>query len=463
MAFLSWARVIRADLAETADVRLEIIDSEDEARKLIRDHRRAAVILFKPHFSRQMSRCSFLSDGLNPFHRDGVLLDGKPQPPGQPREALGVEVLQDPTQPGASAIIEQVAQVSLLRVILPYMIGQAFGRLSDPEFIQILGREVNLPVPERFKAPLALSEGKNPFLKRNRRERMTLQEILDMAAGKDEKAAAEYRSKVGGGVKTSLQQQFAKYNLSGKTWEDLTRAHEEERKAGAEVSDYADQGGSGVLRRGAQRYQFLVPSYVVMFAFFLVLNVGWIFVAERRQGTLKRLRAAPLGRGQVIVGKLLPCYLVSVLQGVFLLVAGRLLFGMRWGPEHWPWWQQSSWLLLVVCSTSFAAMGMAMLVAALARTEMQVALFGAVPVLVLALIGGCVLPPALMPETTQQLSYATPQGWALSAYRELLVAPQTATLRAYEPNLDRVVTACAVLAGCGAAFLAGAWALLRLE
>ena len=47
-------------------------------------------------------------DGLNPFHRDGVYL-----------EKVHVDFLSDSMQPGASSIIEQVAQVSLLRVVLP--------------------------------------------------------------------------------------------------------------------------------------------------------------------------------------------------------------------------------------------------------------------------------------------------------------------------------------------------------
>src|SRR5207248_4750346 len=97
-----------------------------------------------------------------------------------------------------------------------------------------------------------------------------------------------------------------------------------------------DVQGSGLLRRGAVRYQLLVPSYTVMFAFFLVLTVGWLFVGERRQGTLKRLRAAPITRGQILLGKLLPCLLLSLVQGLVLLGAGRLVFGMSWGPE--PLW-----------------------------------------------------------------------------------------------------------------------------
>src|SRR5262249_28505683 len=53
-------------------------------------------------------------------------------------------------QPGQAAIIQQVAQVSLLRVILPYMIGKAFLKLSEATFIERLGQAVNLPVPADF-------------------------------------------------------------------------------------------------------------------------------------------------------------------------------------------------------------------------------------------------------------------------------------------------------------------------
>jgi ABC-type multidrug transport system permease subunit len=186
--------------------------------------------------------------------------------------------------------------------------------------------------------------------------------------------------------------------------------------------------------------------------------MGWLFVAERRQGTLKRLRSAPVTRVQIVLGKLLPCFLLSIGQEMFLLVAGKLFFGLRWGPDSWSLGQQLLWLLPVVLTTSLAAMGLALLVAALARTEIQVALYGAVPVLVLALVGGCVLPREMMPEHAQQFSLLTPHGWALDAYRELL-DPNPGS----RPNLAIVGRACGVLAGFGLGFLALAWRMLKLE
>jgi ABC-type multidrug transport system permease subunit len=185
-----------------------------------------------------------------------------------------------------------------------------------------------------------------------------------------------------------------------------------------------------------------------MFAFFLVLTVGWLFVAERRQGTLVRLRAAPLTRGQILLGKLVPCLMLSLFQGFFLLLAGYLIFGMHWGPNP-------LWLIPLVFSTSFAAMGMAMLIAGTARTETQVAVYGTLLVLVLAGISGTFMPRYLMPEAMKHLSYITPHAWALDAYLQLLTNPN--------PNLEVVAEACGVLTAFGAGFLLVAWWRIRLD
>ena len=470
-----WSYWVQQDLRETPGIRIEYISDLEEAKTLIREHRRAAILVLRENLSDSLNKCSFLDTpgSVNPFHREGVHLDDR----------VGVELLKDETQLSAAAIIEQVVQVSMLRVILPFMIGQAFLKLSEPAFIDRLGDAVNLPMPADFPVLVNSAGGllKDPRVKLARladkkldatlkklgdrletleplvkKDRVKLKEMLQLASGKDEEKASEFRNKVGEGVQAALEKQFIKFNLTGMTWAALTK--DTTQGEGAQVSEYVNQEGSGLLKRGAQRYQVLVPAYTVMFAFFLVPIVAWIFVTEKRQGTLRRLRSAPITRAQVLLGKLLPCYLISLAQGVFLLLAGRLFFGMRWGPEAWPVAAQISWLLLIVACTSLAAMGLAMFMASLAQTEMQVALYGAVPVLLLALIGGCVLPREMMPEETKRLGHLTPHGWALDAYRELLGATG-----AYEPNLVTVQVACAVLAAFGAGLLALAWGMLRLE
>ncbi|HMF14785.1 MAG TPA: ABC transporter permease, partial [Gemmataceae bacterium] len=308
--------------------------------------------------------------------------------------------------------------------ILPWMIGRAFEKLGDPVFIDRLAEEVYLPVLGR---------------------RVRLKELLLLP---------EHKHAVGAGVQAALRVQFSKYDLTSKTWAALTRSEPMSGRTAA-TATLADDEGVGLLRRGAVRYQFLVPAYTVTFAFFMVLTVGWLFVSERRQGTLKRLRAAPLSKAEVLLGKMLPCFALSLLQGIVLLVAGKLVFGMRWGPTEWPAWQQALQLLPVVASTSLAAIGLALFVAAVARTETQVAIYGTLLVLVLAGVSGCLMPRDLMPEQMKQISLVTPHAWALDAYMQLLLS-QT-------PALALVWQACAVLTAFGVVLVALAWWTLRLD
>lgn len=441
---VSWSEMLLRDLGETAGIEVELIPTVEEARELVRNGRRAAVLVLGPRFSRRVERCSFLAsgsgtlfaqtagfpaavnpiglalaglhqetqdalpldlfDGVNPFYRDGVNL-----------AVLDVTVLKDETQVTGSAVIDQVAQGSLLRVIMPWMIGRAFEKLGDPQFLALLGREPELPAMVRTFLT-------SPFV------------------------STQQRRALGTGLQGAVQNLFPRYNLTAKTWAALTKEREHTGTSGAGRQQYRAEGW---LRRGTARYQLLVPAYLVTFAFALILTVGWVFVGERRQGTMRRLMAAPITRGQILLGKLLPWLLVSLLQGLLLLLAGRVLFGMSWGPEPY-------WLVPLVAATSLAAMGLALLVAALARTEMQVAIYGTLLVLGLgALASGMTGDRSLMPEVMQRISLVTPHAWALDAYRQLLFSAQ--------PNLALVAQACVILAVFGVGFLALAWWFLKLE
>jgi ABC-type multidrug transport system permease subunit len=441
----TWSDVVVQDLEETGGIRLERIPDRETAVQLCRDGKRPAVLVFGPNFSRRLDECSFLAGGINPFYRDGVMMD-----------RVDAELIRDPTQEVTASVVEQVAQVSLLRVVLPWMIGKAFDKISKEEFVKLLGDEVRLPVPQgdstlertiiaaKFRSKgVTVVDGK-----------VTLNEALRVAARTAEDED-DYRRRVGLGVQQALKQQFRKYDLTGKTWAALTKSTSPGSAAGGGATDYAPDGSSGLLKRGAMRYQTLVPAYTVMFAFALLVVVGWLFVSERRRGTLKRLRAAPVTRSQVLLGKFLPCLALAALQGVFLMAAGKVVFGMRWGPDSWPVAKQVAWLLPVVLTTAFAAMGLSLFVAALMRTEMQVAIYGSVLVMALGLASGCLWPREQMPEGARTASLITPHAWALDAYKQLLVSP--------DPNTGLVVVSCLVLTAFGAGFLALAWVFLRLE
>jgi ABC-type Na+ efflux pump permease subunit len=434
-----WSLVVQRDLRQTAGIKLEVIDSLEEAEQMVRAGKRAAVLVFGPDFSKQLSNCSFLDDGINPMSGDGVDL-----------KVVGARMLRDQTQGTAASIIDQVAQVSLLRVVLPWMIGRAFEKIGDIDFIDKVSGETQ---DVKFSVDMMASKFKKVKIKVGFVE-VPIDESLVKQVSKQvgdislsdilPLMSKQQKQELGAALQKALQRQFSRYKLTGKTWSELTLSGPKP----APITDVTHYQGGGVFRRSDARYQVLVPSYTVMFAFFLVLTVGWLIVAERREGTLKRLRAAPLTRGQILCGKMIPCFLLSLFQGAFLLIAGKLVFGMSWGT-------QAVWLVPVVVTTSIAAMGMAMLVASVARTETQVAIYGTLLVLVLAGVSGCLMPRELMPEQMKQISRVTPHAWALDAYAQLLINP--------EPNLVLVGQACAVLVAFGVGFVALAWWLLKLD
>src|SRR5262245_55190847 len=255
-----WAHWAVADLAQTPGIRIEVIADREQAERLIRDHRRAAVVVFEPDFSDRINTCSFLDakGSINPFHREGVYLD-----------RVRATLLKDETQSSAAALIEQVVQVTKLRFIRPFMIGQAFEKLSEPRFINRLGEEVKLPMPQDFKSLLTSADEllKDPRVKGARlfdrkldaklkkmeqkikefrpyieKDRIQLAEMIDLASGKDAKQKAEFQAKVGDGVQKALERQFSKYNLTGKAWAALTKSQAGDGEK-AQVSEYEEREG----------------------------------------------------------------------------------------------------------------------------------------------------------------------------------------------------------------------------
>src|SRR5579883_26140 len=480
-----WADVVIDDLSATENIRLEIINDRAEAERLVARGRRPAVIVFEPDFSDRMQRCSFLTHAdpppINPLGRDGVRL-----------EELGATLLTDKTQPVSASIIEQVTQVTLLRVVIPWMIGKAFQRVGDAQFMADVAQRLNKvkPIPPpvleeldpvvqkllialtndpRFQAILlkefreakgsnVVDATRDALVIAKRKDQFQIavhkafqdREILERL-GKDmsfgEVLTPSVRREIGPRVKSGVGDLFSNYNFEAKTWAGLVKSNAREANEANRV-EYRNTSGTGILNRGALRYQVLVPSYTVMFSFFLVLSVVCVFVTERKHGTLVRLRAAPLTRAQILLGKLLPCLVVSLVQGFFLLVAGRLIFGMTWG-------SRPELLIPLVICTSFSAVGLSILVASIARTETQVAVYGTLIVLVLGGVSGSLMPRDLMPEQMKRISLITPHAWALDAYSQLLASPN--------PDVSAVLLSCGVLLAFGVVFTVIAWWRMDLD
>lgn len=165
-------------------------------------------------------------------------------------------------------------------------------------------------------------------------------------------------------------------------------------------------------------FQVSVPGNAVLFGFFIALTVALSFVEERRLGTWKRLLAAPVNRWWLLVAKLVPFYIVGLIQMLFLLGAGALVFGMRVGGSVMA-------LSVLTLAVVFCATGMGLFIASFGGTEKQVGSVGSIIILVMGLLGGAMVPRLVMPETMQAIGLAVPHGWALDGYYDVLIRSGT--------------------------------------
>jgi ABC-2 type transport system permease protein len=156
-----------------------------------------------------------------------------------------------------------------------------------------------------------------------------------------------------------------------------------------------------------------VPAYTIFGVFFIVLTLASSFLQEKKDGTFQRILAAPLYKTALLIGKLLPYYLVNLIQIAMMFCIGVVVFGMKLG--HLPA------LVIVSLALAAAANGLGLLVAALGKTEPQVNGLSVLLAITLSALGGMMVPTFIMPNLMKTLSLFTPHAWALAGYHDIII------------------------------------------
>lgn len=157
-----------------------------------------------------------------------------------------------------------------------------------------------------------------------------------------------------------------------------------------------------------------VPGYTVYGVFWIATLLSVSLLREKREGTFQRLMAAPMSRTALLAGKLVPYYLINLLQIAVMMAASFLLFKMSYG-------HSLSGIILISLVLATTATGLGIFIAAFARTEAQANSLTVLVLLVCSALGGCFVPRFIMPETLKTVGLITPHAWALDAYQDLIV------------------------------------------
>ncbi|HMP78889.1 MAG TPA: ABC transporter permease [Pirellulaceae bacterium] len=158
------------------------------------------------------------------------------------------------------------------------------------------------------------------------------------------------------------------------------------------------------LKKLRSRWDISFPQGMMWGILGCVAGFAGSIAREDARGTLVRLRAAPLTKWEILLGKALACLLACCLVIGLLTTIGTFL-GMR-GDDYGK-------LFVAALAVSLAFVGIMMTMSVLGRTEESVNGSGWAINMVMAMLGGGMIPAMFMPGFLQALSGFSPVFWAI--------------------------------------------------
>jgi ABC-2 type transport system permease protein len=151
----------------------------------------------------------------------------------------------------------------------------------------------------------------------------------------------------------------------------------------------------------------------VMFSLFSLKVGAAHLLNERTWHTWDRLAASPASFAEILTGKGLPLLLAIAAQQALLFGVAAAAFGLR---------PQGGWWALTACALAWSACVLLMGLGAstLARSPAQLSAAGDIFALLTTVLGGAIVPVALLPGWLRAIAPASPGYWALDAYRTAL-------------------------------------------
>jgi ABC-2 type transport system permease protein len=183
---------------------------------------------------------------------------------------------------------------------------------------------------------------------------------------------------------------------------------------------------------------YMVPGILVQ----LVTVIGTLLTAmnivrEKEIGTLDQLSVTPLSRGTFIAAKLIPLWIIAVVELSLGLLVGRLLFGV-------PLVGNVGLVFLVAAVYLIAALGTGLLISTLVDTQQQAMFITFFMVMIYLLMSGLFTPVRSMPDWAQWIAAANPVKHVIGVMRAVMLKGATIT---------DVLQPLAYLAAFGAAML----------
>ncbi len=160
---------------------------------------------------------------------------------------------------------------------------------------------------------------------------------------------------------------------------------------------------------------FIIPGIVaVLVTITSMLLSAMSLVREKEIGTLEQLMVTPVSKIELLIGKLVPFWLISFVQMAISLVFAFLIFGVR--PTG-----NIPALFLFSNVYLFTTLGLGIFISTWSSSQQQAMFFAWFCMVFMLLLGGMFIPVANMPAAIRAIAAINPMNHFMVVVRELVI------------------------------------------
>ncbi len=161
--------------------------------------------------------------------------------------------------------------------------------------------------------------------------------------------------------------------------------------------------------------QYMIPGLVVILVTIISMMISAMsMVKEKEIGTLEQLMVTPVRKSELLLGKLIPYWLISLFEINFVMLAAHFIFNIHFAGNPFA-------LIFLAAIYLLTTLGLGILISTMTNTQQQAMFFAWFMMVFMLLLSGFFVPIANMPQSIKYLTLLNPMSYFMTITREIVI------------------------------------------